>query len=41
MGPESPMLYTKLKGNQPASFREDFFTIYGLGGHPGHMTRTV
>ena len=36
------MLYNKLRGNQPAgSGEEDFFrvfTIYGHGGHLGHVT---
>ena len=35
------MLYTKLSGNRPAGSREDFrrvFTIYGRGGHLGHVT---
>ena len=36
------MLHTKFRGNQPASSgAEDFcwvFTIYGLGGHFGHVT---
>ena len=36
------MLHTKFRGNQPASSRvEDFlmaFTIYGHGGHLGHVT---
>ena len=36
------MLHTKLSGNQPAgSGEEDFlrvFTIYGRGGHLGHVT---
>ena len=38
----SPMLHTKFRGNQPAgSGEEDFlgdFTIYGHGGHLGHLT---
>ena len=37
------MLYTKFGGNQPAgSGEEDFlrvFTIYGHGGHLGHVTQ--
>ena len=37
------MLHTKFCGNQPAgSGEEDFgrlFTIYGRGGHLGHVTR--
>ena len=36
------MLHTKFHGNQPASSgEEDFlrvFTIYGHGGHLGHVT---
>ena len=36
------MLHTKFRGNRPAgSGVEDFlrvFTIYGLGGHLGHVT---
>ena len=36
------MLHTKFRGNRPASSREeDFltvFTIYGRGGHLGHVT---
>ena len=36
------MLHTKLRGNRPAgSGEEDFkrvFTIYGDGGHLGHLT---
>ena len=36
------MLHTKFRGIQPACSREeDFirdFTIYGLGGHLGHVT---
>ena len=35
------MLHTKFRGNRPASSGEDFlsfFTIYGRGGHLGHMT---
>ena len=36
------MLYNKLRGNLPASSgEEDFlksFTIYGRGGHLGHVT---
>ena len=37
------MLHTKFHGNRPAgSGEEDFlrvFTIYGRGGHLGHMTK--
>ena len=35
------MLHTKFRGNRPAgSGEEDFkcFTIYGHGGHLGHVT---
>ena len=36
------MLHTKFRGNPPAGFRvEDFlrvFSIYGHGGHLGHVT---
>ena len=35
------MLHTKFPGNRPAGSREDlltFFTIYGHGGHLGHVT---
>ena len=36
------MLHTKFRGNRPAgSEEEDFlrvFTIYGRGGHLGHVT---
>ena len=35
------MLHTKFRGNQPAGSGEDFFrgfTIYGCGGHLGHVT---
>ena len=36
------MLHTKFRGNRPAgSGEKDFwrvFTIYGLGGHLGHVT---
>ena len=44
-GLESPMLHTKCHGNPPPRFtgsgEEDFwrvFTIYGCGGHLGHVT---
>ena len=36
------MLHTKFCENLPASSREDFlrvFTIYGRGGHLGHVTQ--
>ena len=35
------MLHTKFRGNRPAGSREDVyrvFTIYGHGGHLGHVT---
>ena len=35
------MLHTKFCGNRPAGYGEDFlrvFTIYGHGGHLGHVT---
>ena len=35
------MLHTKFRGNWPAGSGEDFlrvFTIYGHGGHLGHVT---
>ena len=35
------MLHTKFRENWPAGSREDFlrvFTIYGYGGHLGHVT---
>ena len=39
------MLHTKFRGNRPAgSGEEDFFkvfTIYGHGGHLGHVTWTI
>ena len=39
------MLHSKLHGNRPAvSGEEDFlrvFTIYGHGGHLGHVTRIM
>ena len=39
------MLYTKYRANRPAgSGEEDFlrvFTIYGRGGHLGHVTRIM
>ena len=40
-----PKLHTKFRGNRPAgSGGEDFlrvFTIYGHGGHLGHMTNII
>ena len=42
---ESPMLHTKFRENRPTgSGEEDFlrvFTIYGRGGHLGHVTWTI
>ena len=39
------MLHTKFRGNQPAGYGvKDFlrvFTIYGHGGHLGHVTSTI
>ena len=35
------MLHTKFRGNRPAGSGGDFyrgFTIYGHGGHLGHVT---
>ena len=32
------MLHTKFHGNQPAGSGERVFTIYGHGGHLGHVT---
>ena len=35
------MLHTKFRGNRPTGSGEDFlvfFTIYGRGGHLGHVT---
>ena len=41
--PTSPMLQTKSQGHQPSAYGdEDFlmvFTIYGRGGHLGHVTK--
>ena len=45
VGPTSPMLHTKSRGHRPSgSGEEDFervFTIYGRGGHLGHVTRPI
>ena len=45
MGPKAPMLRTKPQGHWPFGSREeDFwrvFTIYGHGGHLGHVTQTL
>ena len=42
---EHQILHTKFQGHRPfGSGEEDFlkaFTIYGHGGHLGHVTRTV
>ena len=38
------MLHTKFRGNRRAGSGEDFgrvFTIYGRGGHLGHVTSTM
>ena len=38
------MLHTKFCGNRPTGSGEDFlrvFTIYGHGGHLGHVTWTI
>ena len=38
------MLHTKFRGNQPAGSGEDFLrvlTIYGIGGHLGHVTSII
>ena len=39
------MLHTKFLGNQPAGSGEEdfrrFFTIYGRGGHLGHVTSNM
>ena len=44
-GLEFRVLHTKFRGNRPAgSGEEDFlrgFTIYGRGGHLGHVTSTM
>ena len=32
------MLHTKFHGNRPAGSGEEDFTIYGRGGHLGHVT---
>ena len=34
------MLHTKFRGNRPAG-SEVFFTIYGHGGHLGHVTSII
>ena len=45
VGPTSPMLHTKSQGHWPYGSREeDFskvFTLYGRGGHLGHVTRSI
>ena len=38
------MLHTKFRGNRPGGSEEDFgrvFTIYGCGGHLGHVTSII
>ena len=40
-GPTSQMLHTKFHANRPSGSGEEFwrvFTIYGYGGHLGHVT---
>ena len=44
LGPTSPMLHTKSQSHLPFGSGEDFlrvYTIYGNGGHLGHVTRTI
>ena len=45
VGPTTPMLHTKSQGHWPSgSGEEDFLrvlTIYGRGGHFGHVTKTI
>ena len=45
VGSTTPMLHTKSQGHRPSgSGEEDFlrvFTIYGRGGHLGHVTKTI
>ena len=41
-GPKAPLLHTKAQGNWPFGSGEDFwrvFTIYGHGGHLSHVTQ--
>ena len=44
-GPASSMLHIKFRGNRPTGSGEEdilrFFTIYGHGGHLGHVTWTI
>ena len=36
------MLLTRFQGNRPGgSGEEDVFTIYGHGGHLGHVTKLI
>ena len=39
------MLHTKFRGNRPTGSREEgfrrVFTIYGCGGHLGHVTKIM
>ena len=38
------MLHAKFRGNRPVGSGEDFlrvFTIYGRGGHLGHVTKML
>ena len=45
VGATSPMLHTKSQGHWPFGSREEdiqrVFTIYGHGGHLGHVTSTI
>ena len=45
VGPTSPMLHFKSQGHWPFGSREKkylrVFTIYGHGGHLGHVTSTT
>ena len=45
IGPTSTMLYTKSHGHWPFGCREEdismVFTIYGHGGHLGHVTSAI
>ena len=45
MGPETPILHTKVQGNRPTGSREDGFlidfTIYGHGSHICHVTKRI
>ena len=42
IGPTSPILHTKTQYHRPSGSGEFFFcffTIYGRGGHLGHVTK--